>query len=80
MSAGDRYPRPAGPAAIVLAHDLRHTLRAEHAEIEAGVLIAWTDRGVRAWPMSMVASVRFGPRTGSADECASRTDATGASS
>jgi hypothetical protein len=74
----DRYPRPAGPCAIVLAHDLRHTIRAAHGQIEAGVLIAWVGDEVRAWPMAAVASVRFGPRA-RAIEPLGRVDHTGVS-
>lgn len=60
MSADMEMVRsPAGPAVVVLKSDTRHALRASHAVLVGGVLTARVSYGLRSWPMSEVAVVKW---------------------
>lgn len=48
-----------GAALICLRRDRRHLIRADWARLEHGVLTALTPYGVRSWPMSEVAVVKW---------------------
>ena len=62
MTAHDRLrPEPCGPCVIVLRSDARHALRASWASLACGVLTADTARGLRSWPMTEVAVVKWQP-------------------
>lgn len=42
--------KKAGPADLILRRDRTHLVRADHCELEDGIITCLTELGIRSWP------------------------------